>query len=450
MSTSSEPDIASTPGDTSEPREIYARTSVLRDPSDASATLTSLPCTAITNELAPGAGLDAALLAEYELRRGRSVRLVTVERDGAVAGAALLTVPKGRPIGARTATIAGSDIFDRAGLPVDSSSDEVAHALAQALLEETRTCGASRFHVEQLPADDPVVNALTSAAVACERSEADPIPLVRWTSEVPWAGKKTRNKYRGALRKLDAAGVEWRVETLTDEESILAAMPGTLELRTERELALGRADAFADASVRDLHLARVSALASKGDAELWRLFINGTLTAFAVAGYVDGRTEMLDSRIRPGFEEHAPGMVLFGAMTHTWFYDGFTGTAPGRRVVVETGEGQRRAETSRRGPSLDVAKPVTIVDFGRGTSNFKRQFHTEDEQTVSFTAWPSTAARLGWTLAEAAGEAARRPARLARRRLPMADKAFRRIRERQTDARRRRSRGGEHGSSTAR
>lgn len=390
--------------------------------------------------LTPGAGLDLPMLVTYEAQCGNAVRLLVVERAGNPVAAALVRVTR-RPVGT-SVTLAGADVVDRLALAVADPHDEHAvDALADAVWSVARRHRGARLVLPQLPQDDPVVAALMRRCPISERVDDDPVPLLEWQDDSTWASKKTRNKYRAGLRRLEASGLEWSIERLSDPAAIDAALPATLALRSERELALGRADSFAASAVRDLHLARVHALTPGRDAQLWRLMIDGVLVAYAVLGREGERVDFLDSRIRPGYEAYAPGMVLFGAMTYTWFHHGFDGPDGDVRESA-TPDGVARPGAGIVG-SDDAPGRVRTVDFGRGMNDFKRQFHTRDEPRIVFTAWRTERGRAAWRLAATASQGARTPLRMARDRSPLAADLARRARA--VQMRRRASQGDGRG-----
>lgn len=394
-------------------------------PHDEAATLLDrMGNTPLLRALTPGAGLDLPTLVTYETQRGNAVRLLVVERAAQPVAAALVRVTR-RPVGTNV-TLAGADVVDRLAFAMADRDDEpAAKALADAVWDVARSPRGARLVLPQLPQDDPVVAELTRRCLVSERVDDDPVPLLEWQDDSTWASKKTRNKYRAGLRRLEASGLEWSIERLSEPAAIDAALPATLALRTERELALGRADSFAGGAVRDLHLARVHALTPGRDAQLWRLTIDGTLVAYAVLGREGERVDFLDSRIRPGYEAYAPGMVLFGAMTYTWFHHGFDG-ADGDVRENATPDGVARPGAGIVGS--DAPGQVRTVDFGRGMNDFKRQFHTRDEPRIVFTAWRNERTRAAWRLAATASETARTPLRVARDRSPLAADLARRAR----------------------
>lgn len=397
--------------------------------------------TPLRRALTPGAGLDVNMLVAHETQRGNAVRLLVVEQADRPVAAALVRINR-RPVGA-SVTLAGADVVDRLAFAVIGSQNEsdesdqsdesganaraAVEALADAVWNVTRRHRGARLVLPQLRDDDPVVAELARRCPVSERLDDDPVPLLEWHDDSKWASKKTRNKYRAGLRRLEASDLDWSLERLTEPESVERALPATLALRSERELALGRADSFAESAVRDLHLARVRALLPSRDAQLWRLTIDGTLVAYAVLGRDGERVEFLDSRIRPGYETYAPGMVLFGAMTYTWFHHGFDGPDGDVREIA-TPDGVAQAGEGVVGADDADVRQVRTVDFGRGMNDFKRQFHTRDEPRISFTAWPTERTRAAWRLTAAASEAVRTPLRRARDRSPLAAELARRAR----------------------
>lgn len=324
-------------------------------------------------------------LATISQAGGHEPRLVVTDQDGTAVAAALLEDVRHRTWrpGPHTVRLAGHGHADRLDLPADSSA--AAEALAEGILAHAQKWPQWRLQFEQLPRDCRVAQALSSRWPWVADQDGDAIPVLTWPSERdggPWATKKTRNKYRGAIRKLEAVTDDWNVERLHNAADIEASLPATLALRSRREAHQQRPDAFSRPEMTRAYVDRVGAAAAAGQCETWLLFAEGQLIAYAVA-VLQGRTaHLVDSRIHPGHASCSPGMILFGSMLTAWY--------------AEDG--------------------LDHVDFGRGINSFKKAFRNHEEPRARLEAWSSSRLRSRDALLESLDHVVRGALRAAKAR----------------------------------
>lgn len=358
---------------------------------------------AVLADLAPVTYLPVDALAEQAHARHADLVAVVVGRNGetsfsAPLGFALLERRAARPWRPADIRLAGEGSLDRQRFHL--VEPEAAATLALGVATFVRRHRFWRLRLDQVSSDDPALAPLVRCLPHLRAEAGDPIPLTRWSHERPsgrWASKKTRSKHRTACRRLDEGGHAWSVRRLRDAGEIRAALPSTLEVRSARERQLARRDALADAAGRR-HLQRVGDLADAGNAELWLLTLDGTLVTYAVAGCDGGRRVLVDSRMRPGYELHSPGLVLFGHMFAAWYED----------------------------------DAVEVVDFGRGINDFKRGLRTEVEERLTVRAWSNAALEAADGGRSAADTRLRAGARALRDRSPLVAGAVRHWRTRPT------------------
>lgn len=321
--------------------------------------------------------------------------------EGAPSAAALLGTRTWRtPLGpVVSARLAGHGWSDEQRLVARDA--EAADRLAAAILERLDQARAWRLELEQLPAGDPVARAFARRHRVTRIETGDPLPRVVWPderTETTWAGKKTRQKARRTAALADERGQRWEVTRLADRDEILAALPATLALRTERELDLDRADDLARDELARLHEELVATFAGEGRAELWQLHVDGELEIYLLAVRDGDAMRMLDSRMRPAPRTSQPGMLLFSHALRTWHAD----------------------------PS------VREVDLGRGRNDFKRQIRTDERETERLLAWSHPAVAALDTGAHDLAETARAGMRRLRDRSELAHRAVRAGRRAQT------------------
>lgn len=286
------------------------------------------------------------------------VTAVIVPGPDGLRAAALLTVRRRGPL--LDVRLALDGIADEQRLP--ACDQGAAEELAGQVVRLLDHAPLWRLDLEQLQPGNPVLAHLETVLASrgpVAVGAGDVLPEVRWSGGRPsegWSRKKTRQKVRQAARRLDESGRPWNLERLLDPDAVRAALPATLALREEREVALGRADDLADPRRRELHTALVERHLERGAVELWQLTVSGELVMYAIA-VADGENgevrRLVDSRMRPGAEELSAGILLFGRMLQAWYADG----------------------------------RVEVVDLGRGLNDFKRQIHTGDRPTAHLRAW---------------------------------------------------------------
>lgn len=293
-------------------------------------------------------------LGPWTRTTGQPARAVVVwDSSGEPLACAVLDVRVTRtPFGSGARVrLAGHDTLDHQRLV--ALHEGAAQALADGisgLLDRHRWW---RCELELLPAGDPVAHALTSTAPWARTRADDPVPYVRWTRRdgERWAPKKARQKLRHAQRSAEETGRT--TVTRLEGPQVLDALPATLDLRRERELALGRADALADPRERQAHVELVENLAARDCVELWQLHLDGALVAYLLAARDGACVRLLDGRMHPGHEAIAPGMILHGHALQAWYAD----------------------------PAIEQ------VDLGRGLNNFKRSLRTDDIETECTVLW---------------------------------------------------------------
>ena len=319
--------------------------------------------------------------------------------SGRVRAAALLTRRHHPFVPVAEIRLVGHGTSDE--LCLAAASGDAAEALADGIVDLLDRERLWHLHLEQLPAGDPVLRALSARLPHTRVTAGDALPRTAWPAPRPergWAARKIRNQVRRAERAADESGLPWSIDVIDDCDSVLAALPETLEVRRARELDLSRVDGLASADRAGAHVAAISSVAEHGQVELWRLRHGGELVAYLVAGHDHGWVRLLDSRIRPGSEAISPGLILHGRAQVTWYAD----------------------------------TTIVGVDFGRGASTFKHKWCQAEHETSTLHAWSHQWLETVGSAATSADLRARDALRSARESSPIFARTVRAVRRAQT------------------
>ncbi|MEP7036689.1 MAG: hypothetical protein ABI934_13965, partial [Actinomycetota bacterium] len=157
-----------------------------------------------------------------------------------LVGAALLSVR--RSLGLRHVVALGHHDSDHARFPV--LNQHAAEALARAIVVGLRDLGpAWSLHLEQFPADDPVLHHLAALLSCAEIEPGAPLPVLAIPPDLPaekYASKKFRQQTRAARRRFEEEGLTVELRYERQHERIEALLPEIREIRRSRDHDRGR------------------------------------------------------------------------------------------------------------------------------------------------------------------------------------------------------------------
>jgi CelD/BcsL family acetyltransferase involved in cellulose biosynthesis len=235
---------------------------------------------------------------------------VTVERDGALTGAALLA--RRRRSGLTEVLRLGHWATDHARFPATDSPS--AAALAVAVIAEVKALrGPWQVHLGQLPVADPVVRALADGLRGAVLMPGDGSPLLRFTDDrsvAAYLSKNHRQNSRTAVNRMRKAGVTHAVQTTREAAEIEAAFPEIDAVRRRRDAEKGRTDKLVDSQYATFRRTVIRSLAARGEAELTTLRLDGELAAYNLALLDGGSYRLWDSRMSPAWERFYPGRLV--------------------------------------------------------------------------------------------------------------------------------------------
>ena len=237
-------------------------------------------------------------------------RLVLVEDEGAVVAAAPLAVLAGRVLSRVVAW--GHEDSDAVRLPaVDAAA---ADRLAAALAADLRSLrGPWVLRLEQLPADDPVVTALTGRHDGLDRVVGDGSPVTRFGPDRSLAAHLSRNGRRtvnSARNRVARAGVSLDVAVATGPDEVRRLLPAIVELRRARDHALGRPSAVDRPERYAFFTTALPDLAAAGELELSTAHVDGQLAAYVVGLRDGGWLRLWDGRFDPRWYDLGIGRIL--------------------------------------------------------------------------------------------------------------------------------------------
>lgn len=238
-----------------------------------------------------------------------------------------------------------------------STSSTGAAELANALRSHLAAFRWWRVRLHQLPAEDPVVQALARSLPINETQADDGMPLVEMAgiSTQPVLSRNTRKALAKIRNRLKGRGLEPRYEWITDPEHIGRTLPEMMRVRRERDQALGRRPDHDDPVAAAFYREVIMRHAAADEVALLTLRLDGDLAAYLCA-FRDGRTlRSWDNRLSPRWADLSAG-----------------------RLVNTTA-----LEFVAASPDYDA------LDWMRGLEPYKLQSATQVVPTEHFYAWSS-------------------------------------------------------------
>lgn len=169
----------------------------------------------------------------------------------------------------------------------------------------------------RLPDGDPVLAALTSRLRGCRVQPGTPNSFVRFAPGAdlrPLVGAETSGIIAPAGQRLVRENVHRTVQRLTDVDEVAALLPVLAEVRSARDIQLGRRSDHLDPAVREFWFEVLTLLANRGELEVTSVRLNGRLAAYAVALLDPPAYRLWDTRIQPELSDYAPGYLLLDAL----------------------------------------------------------------------------------------------------------------------------------------
>lgn len=294
-----------------------------------------------------------------------------VERDGLLLAAAPLA--RRRRAGLLQVRGIGFGRTDDVRLPVRDAG--AAAALADAVADGLHGRGPWVLDIEQLPVDDPVVDALVRRLPGARLVPGDGMPTVHVVDRDPRAylSKNSRKALAKIANRLKAAGLAPEVRWSRDAAEVAALLPEMAAVHRARDADMGRRSDHSDPRAAAFYEQVALRHAERGEVEVLTVRLGGDLAAY-VLGFRDGRAlRSWDNRLAPRWAEYSAGRLAnTEALTH----------------VVTTAD-------------LDE------LDWMRGEEPYKLQTATEVVPTVSLRAWSSPSVRRLDDAVERAREAKR-------------------------------------------
>ncbi len=291
----------------------------------------------------------AAVLAEP----GWEPLVVRAERGGELLGALPLAVRRGRLVhGVR---LAGGPHADHARLPLREPA--AAAVLAGALVEALGRRRPWRLALEQLPADDPVVQALAER-LALRVRPGTPCPYVDLDHDRALPAQLSRNgkrNRRNARNRLVADG-RVVVERWVRDDEVLTLLPALQELRRRRDHALGRASELDDPGGRAFHEQVARGLSARGALEALVTSVDGELAAYVLLARDGDVLRVWCGRVAPGLERYGLGWLSHCAVLEHALAD------PG----VARLDWLRGDQESKQRSATGATDPVVVVGWSSG------------------------------------------------------------------------------------
>lgn len=220
-------------------------------------------------------------------------------------------------------------------------------------------------HLQQLPAEDPVVAALAERFRWSSVQPGDSSPITRFspgTDLRPRVRKNARATVRTALNRLAREDVRLTIERCRDVDGVRTVLPEIVRVRQSRDLDKARDSDHADPAARGFWNELLPLLAGRGELEVTTVRLDGRLAAYAVVLLDPPAYRLWDTRIEPEFRVYAPGHLL-------------------RDALLE---------------QLCVESRWSEFDTMRGTEAYKSTIADELRETVDLRAWSSPIIRLPW------------------------------------------------------
>ncbi len=246
-------------------------------------------------------------------------------------------------------------------LRLPTRDDAAAATLADAVAAVLREAGSWFFHLDQVPPQEPAVQALLSRLALTELRPGEGMPSVKVTSRDRFAylSKNTRKALAKIANRLAAAELVQEVRWTRDADEVRALLPQLAAVHRARDEAAGRRSDHEDARAACFYEQVITRHADRGEVDLLTLRLRGELAAY-VCAFRDGRAlRSWDNRLSPQFADFSAGRL---ANTEALLH------------VVESEE-------------------YDELDWMQGEEPYKLQSATEVVPRVVLMGWSSTAVR---------------------------------------------------------
>ena len=231
------------------------------------------------------------------------------------------------------------------------------------------------MRLEQLPAKDPVVDALLPLLPETSMLAGQGMPLVEMLGAAPedYLSKNTRKALAKIRNRIKDRGIDVQMHWTTDADEIVALLPELARVHRERDLSLGRRPDHDDLSSAAFYRDVITRHARAGEMEALALRLDGDLAAY-VCGFRDGRTlRSWDNRLAPRWADLSAGRIA---------------NTEALRHVAQSAD-------------------YDALDWMRGEEPYKLQSATVVIPTVSLHAWSSRLVRRGDEVSKVAVTGAR-------------------------------------------
>jgi CelD/BcsL family acetyltransferase involved in cellulose biosynthesis len=258
--------------------------------------------------------------------------------------------------------------------------------LVNAIVDESRSWKRPwRLMVEQLAAGDTVAREVAAALDCADVLPGDPCPVLRLEKgpePEAYESKSMRKQVRQARNRLETDGRELAIDRRTEPAAVEATLDELEALHRGRDHALGRKSALDDERGRAFWREITLDHADRGEVEVVRMTVDGSLAAYDIAFLDPPRYTVWDHRIDVEFGRYFPGHLL--------------------------ARSQLDGVASR--------EEITTLDHGRGDEPYKQLMSDDKEAYEELAAWSSPTARV---VLEAPHRTRRRMATFADRHQPI-------------------------------
>lgn len=205
----------------------------------------------------------------------------------------------------------GHGVSDYTRLP--AVDREAAARLGGRVAQALRSLGRPwALDLEQLPLDDPAVDALRDGLPvhAVEDGDACPSTLFGDDRSVGAYLSKNFRSTAGRLRRRAEASRAVEVDFVRDADGVVGLLPELVQVRRRRDADVGRLSPLDTEAGTRFYRDVMGVLAARGEVEVATLRFDGTLAAYSLA-LVDGTAyRSYDPRFDPAFAEFSPGAML--------------------------------------------------------------------------------------------------------------------------------------------
>ena len=230
---------------------------------------------------------------------------VTVRSAGKPVALAALSVVQRR--GVRLIELLGGDLNDYGPLYHDDT--EAAFALAETLGGWVRGQRRWSLALEQLGADDPVLQALVDRLPGAVLEPGPPMPQIVGAGTDYRISRNRRKQINNATNRITADGHTWEQVVVKDPVGLEHWLPALIEMRRDRDHASGRRSHLDDPAVLAFYQAIVRGAVLRGRAVVDLLVIDGRVGGYAVAMYDGPVHRLFDGRVAEDLQRYRGGML---------------------------------------------------------------------------------------------------------------------------------------------